>query len=101
MGKFQPGEWKDVGEVTGNEELKGVQMPVGPLKDLQAYSSLYYNEVRSAQWRGVGAQPFEGTAPLRSNFGGYADSSISHTRSQYIVYDTAQIRLRYLLEVKM
>lgn len=49
MGKFQPGEWKDVAELTGNDELKGVHMPVGPLKELGGTNYLWYNEVRQIQ----------------------------------------------------
>ncbi|KAG8985984.1 hypothetical protein FRB90_004320 [Tulasnella sp. 427] len=61
LGESVPSAWKDVAEVTGNDELKGVVMPVGKFKDRNNRRSLWYNE--------------------------------------YIVYDTNQIRLRYLLRV--
>ncbi|KAG9014738.1 hypothetical protein FRB94_010585 [Tulasnella sp. JGI-2019a] len=61
-GRWQPKEWKDAAEVTGNEELRGVDIPNGPLEHGDDHRfGLYYNE--------------------------------------YIVYDTSQIKLRYLLEV--
>ncbi|KAG8912809.1 hypothetical protein FRC00_003740, partial [Tulasnella sp. 408] len=60
LGGIVPSGWKDVAELTGNDELKGVVMPVGKFDDGNR-RSLWYNE--------------------------------------YIVYDTTQIRLRYLLRV--
>ncbi|KAG8894028.1 hypothetical protein FRB99_001559, partial [Tulasnella sp. 403] len=65
VGTYQPSGWGDVADLTGNEELRNVSMPVGPLARADKGSLggyLYYNE--------------------------------------YIVYDTAQIRLRYLLKVE-
>ncbi|KAL1675485.1 PARP-1-like protein [Schizophyllum commune] len=62
IGRTQPVNWKDAGEVLGNDALKGCHMPDGPCDnnaDPKAY--LQYNE--------------------------------------YIVYNTAQIRARYLLMV--
>ncbi|KAL1688372.1 PARP-1-like protein [Schizophyllum commune] len=62
IGRTQPVNWKDAGEVLGNDALKGCHMPDGPCNnnaDPKAY--LQYNE--------------------------------------YIVYNTAQIRARYLLMV--
>ncbi|KAG8874614.1 hypothetical protein FRB97_005781 [Tulasnella sp. 331] len=64
VGSWQPKEWNDAADVTGNDELKGVDMPIGPLDNGGGqHHGLYYNE--------------------------------------YIVYDTSQIKLRYLLQVKL
>ncbi|KIO19815.1 hypothetical protein M407DRAFT_222126 [Tulasnella calospora MUT 4182] len=60
LGGIVPSGWEDVAELTGNDELKGVVMPVGKFDDGNR-QNLWYNE--------------------------------------YIVYDTTQIRLRYLLRV--
>ncbi|KAG8941272.1 hypothetical protein FRC04_004634 [Tulasnella sp. 424] len=60
VGGIVPSGWKDVAELTGNDELKGVVMPVGKFSE-DKRKNLWYNE--------------------------------------YIVYDTKQIRLRYLLRV--
>lgn len=60
IGGIVPSGWEDVAELTGNDELKGVVMPVGKF-DEKNRQNLWYNE--------------------------------------YIVYDTKQIRLRYLLRV--
>lgn len=45
-GSWQPGTWKDAAEVTGNDELKGVAMPLGKLESVAA-KYLMYNEVSS------------------------------------------------------
>lgn len=47
IGRTQPVNWKDAGEVLGNDALKGCHMPDGPCNnsaDPKAY--LQYNEVR-------------------------------------------------------
>ncbi|KAG8814974.1 hypothetical protein FRC17_000908 [Serendipita sp. 399] len=63
IGKTQPGDWQDAGEVLGHDELKGCWMPKGGLIDTTQTNYLQYNE--------------------------------------YIVYNTSQIKLRYLLMVDM
>lgn len=74
-----PSGWEDVAELTGNDELKGVVMPVGKFDDGNR-RSLWYNEVRFLRVFLIKATSDQ---PL----------------FQYIVYDTTQIRLRYLLRV--
>lgn len=49
IGRTQPVNWKDAGEVLGNDALKGCHMPDGPCDnnaDPKAY--LQYNEVRAS-----------------------------------------------------
>lgn len=47
LGQTQPGAWADAGTVLGHPELKGVQMPKGPTKDVSEPGMwLQYNEVR-------------------------------------------------------
>lgn len=64
LGRTQPAEWQDAGNVLENDALKGCHMPKGPGKDV-------------------------------------ADANVSLQYNEYIVYDTSQIRVRYLLMVKM
>lgn len=81
LGGIVPSGWKDVAEMTGNDELKGVVMPVGKFDDGNR-RSLWYNEVRFLR------VSFSSRRPLTNQ-----------PLFQYIVYDTTQIRLRYLLRV--
>lgn len=46
VGTYQPTKWDDVANLTGNEDLRGVSMPVGQLGEL-ARKGLLYNEVSS------------------------------------------------------
>lgn len=46
VGGIVPSGWKDVAELTGNDELKGVVMPVGKFSE-DKRKNLWYNEVRS------------------------------------------------------
>lgn len=43
-GKYVPEEWADAADLTGNENLRGVIMPTGPLVESEK-KSLWYNEV--------------------------------------------------------
>lgn len=64
LGRTQPVDWQDAGEVLGNPELKGCEMPKGGGQDVNSPNAyLQYNE--------------------------------------YIVYNVAQIRVRYLLMVQL
>ena len=82
LGRTQPKAWQDAGEALDNPALKGVHMPKGPAGDVNDRNDLYlqYNEVSS---------PY------------YMSRSVLIEVVQYIVYNSAQIRLRYLLMVKM
>ena len=82
LGSTQPGKWKDAGRALNNPALEGCYMPDGPGVRSHGQQYLQYNEVRI---------PFVPVSDV--NQVGYA--------MQYIVYDTSQIRLRYLLMVKM
>ena len=84
LGRTQPAAWQDAGEALEHPDLRGCHMPKGPGKDV-ADPKLYlqYNEVRTCV-RSSGAQAQAHIVSL-----------------QYIVYDASQIRLRYLLMVKM
>ncbi|KAF9818516.1 hypothetical protein IEO21_02754 [Rhodonia placenta] len=47
LGRTQPAEWQDAGNVLENDALKGCHMPKGPGKDVaDANVSLQYNEIR-------------------------------------------------------
>ena len=47
LGRVQPAEWQDAGEILENEALKGVHMPKGkPKEDNSNPMALWYNEVR-------------------------------------------------------
>lgn len=82
LGRTQPAEWQDAGDALENDALKGVHMPKGPGQDVPDFQGyLQYNEVGSVCT--------------------HSDICAERMTSQYIVYDTSQIRLRYLLMVKM
>lgn len=86
LGRVQPAAWQDAGETLENDALKGVHMPKGkPKEDATSAFSLWYNEVRLL------AFPFPAGSTVLMSF----------VLDQYIVYDPAQIRVRYLLMVKM
>ena len=106
MGRTQPVNWKDAGEALGHDELKGCLMPngagnflirpgwilmwavTGRCADVNPPGAyLQYNEVRHVS---------ELLCTQRTG-----RLNLFFLMSQYIVYDTAQIRTRYLLMVRM
>lgn len=79
----QPGKWKDAGEALNNDELVGCHMPDGPGVSTTVPNGGYlqYNEVSSTT--------------------GFLPPKLTSCDLQYIVYEPAQIRLKYLLMVRM
>jgi len=81
LGRTQPADWQDAGEALNHDGLKGCWMPKGGLSNVaDGTAYLQYNEVCCL--------------PCSTR-------SRRLTSMQYIVYQASQIKLRYLLMVKM
>ncbi|KAJ3004155.1 hypothetical protein NUW54_g4948 [Trametes sanguinea] len=88
LGRSQPTDWKCAGMCLRDHDLRGCHMPIGPAEEVtdpKGVFKLHHNEV--------------GSVTLHATF--EVGSLINFLAMQYIVYDVSQIRLRYLLMVKM
>jgi hypothetical protein len=87
LGKLQHLDWKDAGEALDRPDLAGVMMPSGKAKDMSSTFPQPSIKVED-NWNEVRL-----ITPLHG-------SIYSRVFWQYIVYDVAQIRTRYLLMVQ-
>ncbi|KAJ3001242.1 hypothetical protein NUW54_g6555 [Trametes sanguinea] len=88
MGRSQPTDWTCAGMCLRDHDLRGCHMPIGPAEEVtdpKGVFKLHHNEV--------------GSVTSHATFA--VGSLINFLAMQYIVYDVSQIRLRYLLMVKM